>query len=186
MDARGIIDKILKTKSLKLKDQNELAMRCQIIPNTLTVAIGRNTLSDEIVTKIHDNLGVSKEFLKEGKEPVLDENPTHEEKTANNNGTQEYMDKELLKVLTENNEHLRKTQETILDRNEILSKDEMKLREKVMDNFLELAKEISATKDVLLADKDKLIALLERELKELRHRDRGKGGDSLHSTQNAQ
>lgn len=73
MTPQEIIDKILTINSLKLKDQNDLAMKSGILPNTLTIAIKRETLSDDIVTKIHDRLGVRKAFLRTGIEPVLEE-----------------------------------------------------------------------------------------------------------------
>lgn len=77
MTVKEKIDKILSISALKLKDKNDLAIKSGVLPNTLTVAINRNTLSDDIIMKIHDKLKVRREFLKEGREPVLiEENGT--------------------------------------------------------------------------------------------------------------
>jgi hypothetical protein len=73
MTVRDIIDKLLKVTEL---DINDLAIKCGIIPNTLTVAIRRGALGKEIVTKLHDNLGVKREFLINGIEPIFEENTT--------------------------------------------------------------------------------------------------------------
>lgn len=81
MTAEQKIDKILKAKGLEL---TQFALECQIIPNTLKVAIKRNALSHEIVTKISDRFGVRKEFLRSGNEPIFDEKHTSVQKGSDN------------------------------------------------------------------------------------------------------
>lgn len=73
LTARQIIDKILEIKQL---EQNDLALSSGIIPNSLSKAIARNKLGGEIVMKISVKHGITKAFLKEGKEPILDPNHT--------------------------------------------------------------------------------------------------------------
>lgn len=81
MTAKEKIDKILSITGLEL---TQFAIECKIIPNTLKVAIKRNALSPEIVTKIHDRFNVRKEFLRTGNEPVFEENVTSVQNGSDN------------------------------------------------------------------------------------------------------
>lgn len=65
------IESILTISELGLVDLNDLAVRCGILPNTLTQAIRRGSLGPENVRKFHDKLGVNPEYLKSGKLPIL-------------------------------------------------------------------------------------------------------------------
>lgn len=145
MDAGEIISKVLSIKSLKLKDQNDLAIKCGILPNTLTVAINRDKLSSDVVQKIHDKLHVSKEFLREGKGPIMDDDPTAVTEVPEN----------IYRDLVESNSDYRLVPKTILD-------EEYRI---VLKSQLEQEKRIL---DILLEAKDKLISQLESEINQLR------------------
>ena len=75
------IDKILEIIDL---DFNDFAMECKIIPNSLKAAIRRDTITEDLVTKIHDRFGVRKGFFKDGKEPVIDKNITQVQDGSDN------------------------------------------------------------------------------------------------------
>jgi transcriptional regulator with XRE-family HTH domain len=79
---REIIDKILSVSELGLIDDNDLATKSGILPNTLAQAIRRNTLGKENVMKIHDALGVGIDFLKQGKEPIIVKKGTYVDKRS--------------------------------------------------------------------------------------------------------
>lgn len=179
MDASEIINKILKIKELKLIDENDLAMKCQIIPNTLKVAIGRNKLSPEIVKKLHDNLGIHQEFLKTGEGPVMDENWTGQIDDGLN------PDK-MYRDLVESNTDYRLVPKTILDEEyRIVLKTESdrshyyieELLKSKSDEIKSKSDEIRKTNELLDAQR-RLIVQLEDEINKLR------GGGTVH-TQNA-
>jgi hypothetical protein len=73
MTKRDIINKILEDKGL---DFNKFAMACDIIPNTLQVAINRGVLTDDLVTKIHDKFNVRKKYLESGEGKIFEKKST--------------------------------------------------------------------------------------------------------------
>lgn len=73
MTPTEIINKILEARDLDIKD---LALQCGIAPDTLKKAMKRESLSSDIIQKIHDKAGVRKEFLKNGKGEIFTEKPT--------------------------------------------------------------------------------------------------------------
>jgi transcriptional regulator with XRE-family HTH domain len=74
-----------------IKRQSDFAMRCQINPGTLSKALERESLSEDIVDKIYDAFRVRKDFWEDGKEPIIDENHTPAIKSSDNKETR-YMD----------------------------------------------------------------------------------------------
>jgi hypothetical protein len=69
-------DKFAKVlAALRLK-QGKFALKAQIDPGTLSKALERGSLSDDIVEKIHDAHGVRIEYWNDGKEPIIDKNHT--------------------------------------------------------------------------------------------------------------
>ena len=103
-----------------------------------------------------------------------DENGTDEYKAGDNNGKDI---EPVLYELIEKNEKYRLVPTIILDKYEILSNRELDKRDQLLEKMLEQtqrmlnqAEEISATKQILLDDKDKLIDILEAEIAELRAR----------------
>jgi transcriptional regulator with XRE-family HTH domain len=85
----------------------------------------------------------------------------------------------VLRRLVERNDKYRLVPTIILDQYEILSKNEIQSRENLLKETLAQAREMSATKDIIIADKKYLIKRLfddikklESELKELREREK--------------
>jgi hypothetical protein len=147
------------------KKQADFAMECKINPGTLSKAIERSSLSDDIVDKIYDRFGVRREFWDDGKEPIVAENGTPAMKLTDNKGN--FNHEEALKDLIQSNDRYHLVPTIILTDYEILSKNEIRSRETTQQEMINLAKEISATKQVVIDEKNKLIAELEEEIREL-------------------
>lgn len=154
MTSSEIIDKILSVSSLGLRDQNDLAIKCGINPNTLTVAVKRDTLSSSIVQKIHDKFGVSRKFLKEGTGPVLDE-------SFDSDFMVNEPEETFYKKLVESNSEYRLVPKSILDGEyRIMLKNELEAN-------AERWREIIHSKNDLIAGKNDLIAALKEQVKSL-------------------
>jgi archaellum biogenesis ATPase FlaH len=95
---------------------------------------------------------------------LFDENPTSDQKVADNT---EKMDNEVsqdLRDLIERNDRYRLIPTLILTEYEILSKREQNERERLLQQMLTQAQEISATKQVIIDSQEKLIADYEKEI----------------------
>lgn len=73
---RDRIDKILSISELNLIDQNDLAVKAGILPNTLAQAITRGSLGPVNVGKLHDTFGINPAYLKFGTEPIISKKVT--------------------------------------------------------------------------------------------------------------
>jgi hypothetical protein len=69
MTKKEIIDNVLTATELTA---NEFAMACGIIPTTLFMALSRDTLSKEIIKKIHAKFNVRKQYLQTGEGEIFD------------------------------------------------------------------------------------------------------------------
>jgi transcriptional regulator with XRE-family HTH domain len=95
---------------------------------------------------------------------LVNENLTPVEKPSDNNGIEIGAD---LKALIEKNDRYQIIPTIILNDYEILSKHELQSRERTLEAMLDLAREMSATKQVIINDKNKLIASMEAEIADL-------------------
>lgn len=123
---------------------------------------GRKTLK-----KIMTFPGLNPTWYNTGEGPIFVKNGTYV-KTPMENPKNEKVHEEVYRDLVESNSEYRLVPKVILDRYEILSQRELESRERVLSAMLDQAKEISATKQLLLDEKDKLIVALEEEIYELR------------------
>lgn len=135
MTAQQKIDKILEIKGIELTD---FAMKCGIIPNSLKVAIKRNALSSDIVTKIHDTYGVRKEFLKTGSMPVFtaasDGKPTREQIDSDNKGKASGVDlSEAIRIIIEGSEYFVIPKVAIEGKYRLMPLEEISLKEKELE-----------------------------------------------------
>lgn len=119
------------------------------------------------IKTIQDALRINPEWWDSGNGSIYLENGTGMDKSNDNKGNGG-TPSELYRDLVESNSEYRLVPKVILDRYEILSQRELESRERVLSAMLDQAKEISATKQLLLDEKDKLIVALEEEIYELR------------------
>jgi hypothetical protein len=76
--------KFSKVLIITKKKQVDFALEAKINPGTLSKALERSSLSDDIVDKIYDRFGVRKQYWEDGNEPILDENHTPVQEAGNN------------------------------------------------------------------------------------------------------
>lgn len=165
MTAKQKIDKILEVTELEI---NDFAIKCGIIPNSLKAAIKRDALTDAIVTKIHNKIGVRKGFFKDGKEPVIEKNLTLVQEGSDNTqkplGAQEML-KVLQDTLAEGSDY-RIIPNRVLEGNYL----EIENRAKELDARAKELAYIKVLQEETITTKNQYIQHLEKEIADLRSR----------------
>ena len=159
-------EKYHKVLILKRKKVYKAEDECGFGRNTLQKAINEDReMSEEYHKTFMTAYSVNPVWWETEKGEIFLKNGTHGDKPGDNNG---YEIEPVLHDLIEKNEKYRLVPTIILDKYEILSNRELESRERLLQKMLDQAEEISATKQALLDDKDKLIETLEEEIAELR------------------
>lgn len=131
-DLGGKFSKVLNISGFK--KQGDFAIEAKISPGTLSKALERDSLSEDIVDKIYDRFNVRKEYWEDGKEPIIIENGTPAMKSTDSKEkglSQVYQD------LVESRSEYRLVPKILLDDYEIISKREAEERKKIVDAALQ-------------------------------------------------
>jgi hypothetical protein len=146
------------------KKMGDFAMECRISPGTLSKALERSSLSDDIVDKIYDRFKVRKGYWEDGKEPILDKNPTPAIKSTDNN---EMAQDTIYKDLVEANTDYRLVPKIILDQYHIVPKQEAEDRREMLTIITKAKDDLIAKSDVIINKYETLVSKYEADIDEL-------------------